>query len=76
MRNHTRRLISSSGGYVAGFTLLISCGNLPAQTNSAVETGTAPAPMSWTAAQDHQDMMEEFGITELRPGPNRGIYSY
>jgi hypothetical protein len=70
MRNHTRHLIFSSGGFAAGFTLLISCGILPGQTNSAVESGAAPAPMIWTAAQDHQNMMEQLGITKLRPGPS------
>ena len=70
MRNHTRRLIFSSGGFAAGFTLLISCGQLSAQTNSAVETGATPAPMNWTAAQDHQNMMQQLGIAKLREGPS------
>jgi len=29
-----------------------------------------PAPRSWTAAEDHQDMMRQLGITALRPGPS------
>ncbi len=28
----------------------------------------APAPMNWTAEQDHQNMMEQLGIKSLRPG--------
>src|SRR4051812_44034450 len=30
----------------------------------------APAPKNWTAAQDHQNMMEQLGIKVLRPGPS------
>ncbi len=29
-----------------------------------------PAPKTWTAEQDHQDMMEQLGIKALRPGPS------
>ena len=28
------------------------------------------APKNWTAAQDHQDMMDQLGIKTLRPGPS------
>src|SRR5215475_5311749 len=27
-------------------------------------------PQNWTAAQDHQNMMEQLGIKALRPGPS------
>jgi hypothetical protein len=30
----------------------------------------APPPLHWTAAQDHQNMMDQLGITRLRPGPS------
>jgi hypothetical protein len=30
----------------------------------------AAPPANWTAAQDHQNMMEQLGITALRPGPS------
>jgi lysophospholipase L1-like esterase len=30
----------------------------------------APAPTNWTAAEDHQNMMDQLGITTLRPGPS------
>lgn len=30
----------------------------------------APDTANWTAAQDHQDMMRQLGITKLRPGPS------
>jgi hypothetical protein len=29
-----------------------------------------PAPKTWTAEQDHQDMMDQLGIKALRPGPS------
>ncbi len=29
-----------------------------------------PAPMNWTAEQDHQNMMDQLGIKVLRPGPS------
>jgi lysophospholipase L1-like esterase len=31
---------------------------------------TLPEPRNWTAAQDHQQMMEQLGIKALRPGPS------
>jgi hypothetical protein len=27
-------------------------------------------PTNWTAEQDHQNMMDQFGIRALRPGPS------
>ena len=30
----------------------------------------APAPKTWTAQEDHQNMMEQLGIKALRPGPS------
>lgn len=32
--------------------------------------GQQPAPMNWTAEQDHQNMMDQLGIKALRPGPS------
>src|SRR5215471_11612739 len=29
-----------------------------------------PEPKNWTAAEDHQQMMEQLGIKALRPGPS------
>jgi len=31
---------------------------------------SAPEPLNWTAAQDHQNMMDQLGIQALRPGPS------
>jgi hypothetical protein len=33
-------------------------------------SGISPAPLNWTAQQDHTNMMEQLGITKLRPGPS------
>src|SRR5215472_3591759 len=33
-------------------------------------TGTPPAPVTFTAEQDHQNMMDQLGIKALRPGPS------
>jgi (4-O-methyl)-D-glucuronate---lignin esterase len=30
----------------------------------------SPEPKTWTAAEDHQNMMEQLGIKALRPGPS------
>jgi hypothetical protein len=30
----------------------------------------APEPRHWTAAEDHQNMMDQLGIKALRPGPS------
>jgi len=50
--------------------LLISGGNLSGQTNSAPGSSTSPAATNWTTAQDHRNMLEQLGITKLRPGRN------
>jgi lysophospholipase L1-like esterase len=41
--------------------LLMAAGLLP---------GQQPPPANWTAAQDHQNMMDQLGIKALRPGPS------
>jgi lysophospholipase L1-like esterase len=37
---------------------------------AAASGQTVPAPKNWTAAEDHRNMMEQLGITVLRPGFN------
>ena len=34
------------------------------------QTGSAPPPVTFTAEQDHQNMMDQLGIKALRPGPS------
>src|SRR5436190_10738648 len=31
---------------------------------------STPAPVTFTTQEDHKNMMEQLGITKLRPGPN------
>jgi hypothetical protein len=70
MRNRTRFLLVSPGCFVAGLTLLISGGHLSGQTTPAPGSSTTPASTNWSTAQDHRNMMEQLGITKLRPGRN------
>jgi lysophospholipase L1-like esterase len=37
---------------------------------SATNLSGLPQPMNWTAAEDHQNMMDQLGIKALRPGPS------
>src|ERR1051326_761226 len=36
----------------------------------AAQIGTSPELKTWTAAEDHQNMMAQLGIHKLRPGPS------
>src|SRR6186713_3124259 len=53
-----------------GSALLISIGNLYGQSNAPAAVTVAPVSTNWTTAQDHRNMMEQLGITKLRPGRN------
>jgi lysophospholipase L1-like esterase len=44
--------------------------NGPATPAAGARTAPASAPENWTAADDHQNMMDQLGITSLRPGPS------
>jgi hypothetical protein len=70
MHNPTRPSNFLSCCFVAGLTLAISSGQLSGQNNPAPAAGTGPAATNWTTAQDHRNMMEQLGITKLRPGPS------
>lgn len=51
------------------FNFLVAIGLLPLAVAVAQTAGTnAPAPLNWTASQDHQNMMDQLGIKSLRPG--------
>src|SRR5947209_5613744 len=71
MQNLTR-LSAIFASVVTVIALLITAGALTAQTtaSSATDAGKAPEPLSWTAQQDHKNMMEQLGIIRLRPGPS------
>ena len=36
---------------------------------AGADTAPAPGSTNWTAAHDHRNMMDQLGITRLRPGP-------
>src|SRR5215471_5983817 len=40
------------------------------QAPSGAAATTLPEPKNWTAAEDHQNMMDQLGIKALRPGPS------
>src|SRR3954451_21716647 len=48
-------------------TASVAAGQAPA---GAATPGDAPPPLTWTTEQDHQNMLEQLGITALRPGPS------
>src|SRR5215469_7510914 len=49
-------------------SLLAAC--LFAASAAVAQSNTAPAPVTFTAEQDHQNMMDQLGIKALRPGPS------
>ena len=38
--------------------------------SGGVARGDLPQPKTWTAAEDHQNMMDQLGLRALRPGPS------
>ena len=62
-------LVVGPGSIVALFAAL----NAPDALSGEVATSDsvkAPERLTWTAQQDHQNMMEQLGILRLRPGPS------
>ncbi len=47
---------------------LVGC--LLLSPGARAEPGNFPPPVTFTAEQDHQNMMDQLGIQELRPGPS------
>src|SRR5215470_8868549 len=41
-----------------------------APTYTRAQQRPTAEPKNWTAAEDHRQMMEQLGITALRPGPS------
>ena len=62
-----------TGALGLGMAAVLTAGSLAAQTVPtpipAVAGGTGDL-LNWTAAQDHQNMMEQLGIKVLRRGPS------
>jgi hypothetical protein len=51
---HPRRILSISSALLLGL----------------FAADTLPEPKNWTTAEDHQNMMQQLGITKLRPAPS------
>ena len=53
------------------FSSLIVCfTQVVTAQNSTIDSSKYPAPVTFTAQQDHENMMQQLGITKLRPGPS------
>jgi lysophospholipase L1-like esterase len=57
---------------VACLLAVLGATRLPAQPRAAAPgtPGQASAPLNWTTQQDHRNMLDQLGITRLRPGPS------
>ncbi len=64
MRTTRRPTAAGVGLLVVVALALVAVGILRAQQ------GQAPEPKTWTTAEDHQNMLGQLGIKQLRPGPN------
>ena len=56
------------GLLVAGCVL--SCWDRLLLAQEAADSVAAPAMVTFTTQEDHRNMMEQLGITKLRPGPS------
>jgi lysophospholipase L1-like esterase len=63
--------------FLVGFVTVLAVPNLVGRQSPAPVSGAVQAkasgltqPMNWTAAEDHQNMMDQLGIKALRPGPS------
>jgi len=57
--------------FLFGFTAALGAVTLIAQQPAPAAASTQAATnQSWTAADDHQDMMRQLGVRKLRPGPS------
>src|SRR5712692_3524704 len=76
--NSTKRLfVASSAHFMAGVLAVLPVTSLPGQQSPAPVSPAAPTnasglpqPINWTAAEDHQNMMDQLGIKALRPAPS------
>jgi hypothetical protein len=65
-----RRSIASRSSAINFSILLSACISWNAHAQNNAFTASLPAPVTFTAAQDHQNMMDQLGIKRLRPGPS------
>ncbi|PYT21720.1 MAG: hypothetical protein DMG57_37755 [Acidobacteria bacterium] len=73
MRFKKQTLVISRAYFIVALVAVLPlfCQQSPAplSDDAPAKTGGLPQPMNWTAAEDHQNMMEQLGIKALRPGP-------
>ena len=53
---------------LGGLVLQLSARPLPGQDTA--NAGATPEPVTFTTQEDHRNMLEQLGITKLRPGPS------
>src|SRR5437773_682012 len=74
MRFKKQTLVISRAYFIVALVVVLPlfCQQSPAplSDDAPAKTGGLPQPMNWTAAEDHQNMMEQLGIKALRPGPS------
>jgi lysophospholipase L1-like esterase len=72
MPTSSRFLASQIGGIACFIALLGVLAALPGQVpaSPAAGEGKTLEPLNWSAREDHKNMMEQLGITRLRPGPS------
>src|SRR5215831_7997127 len=68
MPNRDRTPAASALPFVFGIALTFVVADARAQQSGS--PSSAPASKGWTAAEDHQQMMDQLGIKALRPGPS------
>ena len=68
MPNRARTLAASTLPFALATALTSVAADARAQQSGS--PASAPAAKGWTAAEDHQQMMEQLGIKSLRPGPS------
>ena len=64
MTNYARTRAAFRIATTAGLAIAL------ATAAAGAQQPTQPDPKAWTAQDDHQNMMEQLGITALRPGPS------
>ena len=65
-----RRTIASRSSAIHFSLILSACLVCSAHAQNNASDRSLPAPVTFTAAQDHQNMMDQLGIKRLRPGPS------
>lgn len=65
--SHSRH---TSCWFIIAFLLALMGERATSQSQLTPNASSTNAPPNWTTAQDHRNMMEQLGITKLRPGRN------